>query len=190
MRSSYKRVVAALSAACVVSLGGCPWVNQPALEQGDAATGGETGGEDGTTPGEGGGETPGAGGGQPPGGDQVVKVLPSVPAKSIGFDLLAIHDPTSDQYDGNCIGCHGERTNEVALDGVTPAAHSVMQFQFLGQGNERCVSCHRKPPDFLSYSSGGLRELVNVERDLAAESSCTSCHSGGGNLAFYVRPPF
>lgn len=148
----------------------------------------EAGGGEGITPGPGGGQPPGGEGEEPPGGGQGVKVPAALPAKSIGFELIAIHDPASGQYNGNCVGCHGARVNEVALDGVTPAAHSRMQFGFLGQGNERCVACHRNPPDFLSYSAGGLREPVNLERELRAESSCTSCHSGDGDLAFYVRP--
>jgi hypothetical protein len=160
--------------------GGCPWFQQPPTEEGEPGAVEEPGGGE-VPPGDGGGET-----GEPPGGEEVVTVPPPAPAKSIGFEVIAVHDPASGRYDANCIGCHGERTNEVALDGVTPAAHSTMQFGFLGTGNERCVSCHKSAPDFLSYSAGGLRELVNVERDLALESSCTSCHSSG-NLAFYVR---
>lgn len=124
------------------------------------------------------------------GGSGAPKVTVGVPAKRIGFELIGIHDPASSQYDGDCIRCHTDRTGEVALDGRTPAAHSVMQFRFLGQGNERCVACHGSGPDFLSYSAGGLRELVSLERDLAPESSCTSCHSGEGSLTFYVRSPF
>lgn len=185
MRSSFKLLVAGMLVVCAVSSGGCPGFPQPPDDSGNDNGAVDDNGNGGTgNDNDGGGDN---------GNDNSNNETPSVPAelpvKSIDFDLIGVHDPTSGQYDANCIGCHGDRSNEVALDGVTPAAHSVMQFGFLGQGNERCMACHSNPPDFLSYSAGGLRELVNVERDLATESSCTSCHSGGGNLTFYVRPP-
>lgn len=195
MRSSFKLLVAALLAISAGSLGGCPWLDQPPddnrNDNGDVADNDNGGSDDANDNGAAENEN-GAGndngGGNDNGDDDTPKVIVGLPAKSIGYDLIGIHTPDSGQYDANCIGCHGDRTNEVALDGVTPAAHSVMQFGFLRQGNERCMACHSSPPDFLSYSAGGLREPVSVERELAAESSCTSCHSAGG-LSFYERPP-
>ncbi len=194
MRSSFRLFAATLLVICTVSIGGCPWLNPPpddtGSDNGSVDNGNDNAGADNTNDNGGTGEDGADDNGNDNGTDETPKATVSLPAKSIGFNLIAIHDPMSSQYNDNCIGCHGDRTNEVALDGVTPAAHSVMQFRFLGQGNERCLSCHRNLPDFLSYSAGGLREPVNVERDLAAESSCTSCHSDGGSLSFYVRPPF
>jgi hypothetical protein len=112
------------------------------------------------------------------------KVSAALPAKTIGYDLVGIHDPKSAAYSANCVGCHGDRTNEVALDGVTPTAHSRMLFSSFGTGNARCVKCHNNGVDFLSFSAGGLREPVDMERDISStESSCTSCHG----RAFYVR---
>ncbi len=187
MRSSLRLAAAALLAIATVPMGGCPWFTPPPGDNANdnGAVDDNAGGDntnDNTGGGGGGNGNDNAGGGD----DQPPKITVGLPAKNIGYDLIGLHDPGSARYDANCIGCHGERTNEVALDGVTPAAHSTMQFGFLGEGNARCVSCHQNAPDFLNHSAGGLRKLVNVERDLAADSSCTSCHSSG-NLAFYVR---
>ncbi|RME37955.1 MAG: hypothetical protein D6788_08390 [Planctomycetota bacterium] len=104
-----------------------------------------------------------------------------VPAKNISFDLIAIHDPGSDQYNADCIGCHGDRTDEKALDGVTPAAHAVM-VSFFGTGNDRCIACHGDGPDFLTKSAGALREPVDME-----SVGCFACHGPSGNPAFYVE---
>ena len=95
---------------------------------------------------------------------------PALPAKTIGYELIAIHDPNSDGYNGNCVGCHTDRTNEVALDGVTAAAHSTMLGLF-GEGNDRCVRCHGSGPNFLTASAGGLREQVDM-----ADAACAACH--------------
>lgn len=168
-------IVAALG---LVLVGGCPSIIEPPADNMNDDGGG--GNDDGT----------GGDNGNDNGEDEVRTVAAALPAKRIGMDLINIHDANSLLYDADCISCHSDRTNEVALDGVTPAAHSTMLFISQGPGNARCVTCHKSGPDFLSYSAGGLREPVNVERDLASESSCTSCHSGGGNLSFYVRPPF
>jgi mono/diheme cytochrome c family protein len=106
---------------------------------------------------------------------------PLLPGKTIGFDLVGIHDASSANYNGNCIGCHGDRTNEVALDGVTLAAHSRMQGLF-GEGNDGCMACHPSGPDFLTFSRGGLREQVDIEA-----TGCTSCHGAGAIPEFYAR---
>ena len=108
-------------------------------------------------------------------------VPPALPAKSIGFDLIGIHDPDSDRYDGDCIGCHGSMANEAALDRVTPTAHSRMLMQF-GAGNDRCRSCHMGATDFLNGSAANLRKQVNLE-----DASCAACHGRLGLQPFYAR---
>jgi len=150
-------------------------VNGDGNDDGGSGDDNGTGGDDGNNSG---------GGGGPP------KVVVSLPAKHIGLDLIGIHDPDSSQYNADCIGCHGDRTNEVALDGVTPAAHSTMLGAIafadtpilvsFGEGNARCIACHGGRVDFLSFSGGKLREPVNTEH-------CAHCHSTG-NLKFYQRP--
>jgi len=107
---------------------------------------------------------------------------PAVPAKSLSYDLIAIHDPDSDTYNGDCIGCHGDRTTEIAMDGVTPAAHATMLAFFSGEGNARCTACHASGPDFLTLSAGGLREQVDMER-----ANCAGCH---GVVASTGAPTF
>lgn len=104
----------------------------------------------------------------------------ALPAKKIAFDLIGIHDPDSDKYNDNCIACHGDRTDEVALDGATPTAHATMAGLF-GEGNNRCVACHDRGPSFLTLSAGGLRAQVNIE-----DVGCTNCHGANAALAFYA----
>lgn len=109
---------------------------------------------------------------------------PALPAKTIGYELIAIHDPDSGSYNGDCIGCHTDRTTEVALDSVTPAAHSTMS-PFFGTGNRRCTKCHQSGPDFLAMSAGGLRKQVDMER-----ANCAGCHgvvAPTGAPTFYLE---
>ena len=111
------------------------------------------------------------------------RVRASIPAKYIDLELIGIHDEASENYNGDCLGCHADRLNEVALDGVTPTAHSRMLRQF-GGAAWLCVACHSRL-DFLTQSASNLREQVDME-----ETGCTSCH--GQNAApgvpqFYVR---
>ena len=96
-----------------------------------------------------------------------------IPLKYVQLDLIGIHDFGSANYNGNCISCHGDRTKEVALDGQTPTAHSTM-LPLFGEGNDRCLHCHAPGPDFLTYSTGGLRTQINM-----AETDCFSCHRAG-----------
>ncbi len=48
-----------------------------------------------------------------------------IPLKTISLTLMGWHDPKSDKFMRNCIACHGTRTQERALDGTTPTAHSI-----------------------------------------------------------------
>jgi mono/diheme cytochrome c family protein len=109
---------------------------------------------------------------------------PALPAKTIGYELIAIHDPDSGSYNGDCIGCHTDRTNEVALDDVTSAAHARMLGLF-GEGNDRCIRCHGSGPNFLTASAGGLREQVDM-----ANVACAACHGAqpiSGATALYAE---
>ncbi len=113
-----------------------------------------------------------------------VLVPPAIPAQFVSLDLIGVHDPGSEQYDGDCVACHAAMTNEVAMDGITPTAHSQMLVMIPYVGNERCLVCHGPRTDFVSYSTGGLRKQVNLEL-----AECTWCHgSWTGDLAWYVRP--
>jgi hypothetical protein len=85
----------------------------------------------------------------------------------------------------NCIACHGTRTQERALDGVTPTAHSLM-LDYFNPGNDRCYSCHYNwpggGPNFLTHSAGALRKQLNYE-----VNECTDCHAKGSFLELYDR---
>jgi len=115
---------------------------------------------------------------------------PPMALQTISFDLIGIHDPGSRNYNANCIGCHGDRTKEVALDGRTPAAHSIMLELFDEGirpaqrvfGNERCLECHRGGPDFLTQSAGGLRKQVDYKK-----ARCIECHQAPVRPVLYMR---
>ena len=109
-----------------------------------------------------------------------------IPLKTISLTLIGWHDPQSDKFMQNCIACHGTRTQELALDGKTKTAHSLM-LRFFGQGNDRCINCHYSEanstgPDFLTHSAGSLRRQVNYEI-----IGCTDCHAKGGIEPLYDR---
>lgn len=112
---------------------------------------------------------------------------PPLPSQTLSLDLIGIHDLQSSAYNGDCISCHGDRLNEKALDGVTPAAHSTMRTLF-GSGNERCISCHQTGshaaapagPDFLTWSAASVRKQVSI-----VLSDCANCHRKGKPLEFY-----
>ncbi len=109
-------------------------------------------------------------------------VQPPIRGKHLTYDNIAIHDPYSPGYDGDCIGCHGKRLHEVAMDGVTPTAHAQM-LAVLGSAEWLCVACHRNV-DFRSESGANVRKQVSLE-----ENACTSCHDGSSPEVpqFYVR---
>ncbi len=112
------------------------------------------------------------------------RVRALIPEKRYTFDLIAMHDPESDGFDGDCTGCHVDRVDEVALDGVTPTAHSRM-LNALGRADWLCVACHRGV-DFVNQSSGGLRQQVSL-----AENACVECHNQDSSPEiphFFVRP--
>lgn len=109
------------------------------------------------------------------------RVRASIPAKHIDLELIGIHDEAFKNE--TCIVCHADRLNEVALDGVTPTAHSRMLRKF-GGAAWLCLACHSRL-DFLTQSASNLREQVDLE-----ESACTSCHNqdaAPGVPQFYVR---
>ena len=108
-----------------------------------------------------------------------------IPLKTISLTLIGWHDLDGDKFMSDCIACHGARTQERALDGVTPTAHSLM-LEFYNQGNDRCYSCHYNwpggGPNFLTHSAGALRKQLNYE-----VNECTDCHSKGSFLELYDR---
>lgn len=117
---------------------------------------------------------------------EVSALTAPVPLKTISLSLIGWHNPRSAKFMQNCIACHGARTQERALDGVTPTAHSIM-LNFYGQSNDRCITCHYNGPkysgpDFLTHSAGALRKQVNYE-----VTGCTACHTKGSIKPLYDR---
>ena len=109
-----------------------------------------------------------------------------IPMQTISLSLIAWHDPQAAKFMRDCIACHGTRTQELALDGKTKTAHSIM-LSFYGGGNDRCINCHYNGPkytgpDFLTQSAGALRKQVNYEIN-----GCTSCHAKGSFVPLYDR---
>lgn len=94
----------------------------------------------------------------------------TMPAQQIDLSLIGVHDPSSEDYDSDCIGCHGDLLNEYASDGVTLMAHSTM-VMLHGTGNDHCTGCHAYGTDFVSYSAGQIRGQIDVER-----AACVACH--------------
>jgi len=111
------------------------------------------------------------------------------PAKFITFDQIPVHDPASDQYDPSCTAaeCHGDRTQEVALDGVNPASHRLMP-GFFGVGDDRCTACHSLGIDLVNGSAGALRVQVDME-NVIGTLGCPGCHGPGNpDNQWYMRP--
>ena len=108
-----------------------------------------------------------------------------IPLKTISLTLIGWHDLDGDKFMADCIACHGTRTQERALDGVTPTAHSLM-LDYFNPGNDRCYSCHYNwpggGPNFLTHSAGALRKQLNYE-----VNECTDCHVKGSYLELYDR---
>ena len=105
--------------------------------------------------------------------------MASMPSQTYSLDLIGIHDPGSANYNANCIGCHGARTNEMALDGRTPTAHS-RKLPAHQVSNAECIRCHEGGADLLSFSHGDLRKQVNLIRN-----DCAVCHRKGKPKEFY-----
>lgn len=104
-----------------------------------------------------------------------------LPSQTYSLDLIGIHDSGSSNYNANCVYCHGDRCQDVALDGHTPAAHSAM-VDIFRCGNGACVNCHTPGPDFLTFSAGALRKQVDM-------TPCFTCHKKDSLIgpAFYDK---
>ena len=114
--------------------------------------------------------------------DRVVKLNKAENAENI----LATHDPDSDRYNGNCLGCHATVLEESSADPRILGFHQAM-VPFMpgynpahGPSNQTCTQCHDKI-DILRDSSGGLRTRVDPEL-------CALCHGPEGpGPVFYQR---
>ncbi len=117
------------------------------------------------------------GGGSSGGG--ALGIQAQLPTADTDFAFIAVHDPSSADYDSDCISCHGDRMTEVALDGVTPSVHSTMAGSALfGEGNARCLFCHKHGANLVNESGSGLRRQVDM-------FACNVCHGAGLTIPFY-----
>ncbi|NOZ95304.1 MAG: hypothetical protein GXP47_11310 [Acidobacteria bacterium] len=93
-------------------------------------------------------------------------------------NLLALHDPKSSDYNGDCLTCHSSILKETSKDPRIPSFHQAMM-PFTpgynpahGPNNGVCVQCHRFV-DLRMDSAGALRKQVNPEL-------CALCHGPSG----------
>jgi hypothetical protein len=96
--------------------------------------------------------------------------------------IMAAHDPNSPSYNGDCIGCHGNRVSEVSLNPNIKPAHAVMLPEYPGGAtvtNQTCQTCHSKGVDLRDESAASLWRNTDVAK-------CVACHAKGGvALPFY-----
>lgn len=88
---------------------------------------------------------------------------PPTPVRS----LETLHLEASTLTTAQCIGCHGNKADEVSLDPTFPTAHRVHLTSTLL--NVKCITCHQRV-DLLQGSAASLRRQVDVEL-------CATCHS-------------
>ncbi|MEW6744940.1 MAG: hypothetical protein AB1486_19475 [Planctomycetota bacterium] len=94
------------------------------------------------------------------------------------WNLVQIHDSSSPVYNGDCILCHGDMTDETTLSDSVPGIHPRMcpyVYQAAGAleiSNEVCMYCHESV-DLLGGSAGNLCKQVEA-------SICQSCHTVAG----------
>lgn len=105
-------------------------------------------------------------------------------------NLRALHNPSSAQYNGNCLDCHGDILTRKSLNPKIPEAHVAM-LPFtpsypvgkpvkVGAANEHCRFCHKKGVDFERSSAATLRKNVNP-------ASCSICHGRRGLKPYYRK---
>ncbi|RMG46603.1 MAG: hypothetical protein D6718_05250 [Acidobacteria bacterium] len=101
-------------------------------------------------------------------------------------NLLALHDPESDRYDGRCLACHQEVMERTSADPRVPSFHVAMVPYTPGYNPAKgttdavCIQCH-KYVELEIDSSGALRKHVDPEL-------CALCHGPSGpGPVFYMR---
>lgn len=113
---------------------------------------------------------------------QIQLVVASPPSLYADFSLVSTHNPASDDYDLDCVSCHGSLLDKSGTDGTTLAAHSTMP-GLLGSGSHRCLNCHVDSGDLVAQESARLRQDV-----FSGVASCGSakCHGASGPVPFYA----
>lgn len=94
------------------------------------------------------------------------------------WNVVQMHNAASSDYNGDCIKCHGDMSDEKTLSASVPGIHPRMcpyVYQAAGQkemNNTVCTHCH-STIDFQEESAGDLRRQV-------ATSKCVTCHTTAG----------
>jgi len=94
------------------------------------------------------------------------------------WNLIAMHDASSDAYNSDCMLCHGDMQCGTTLNASVPEIHVRMMKYILQATNATtitdttCTYCH-KTVDLINYSAG------NIRRQVAAEV-CDKCHGPNG----------
>ncbi len=108
---------------------------------------------------------------------QPLRAVPQ-PEGTPPVNLVAIHDPDSPGYNGNCLSCHEAVLRQTSKDPRVPHIHQEMIVYTPGFNprhgvtNAVCVQCHRAT-DVRDGSAAGLR--VQVDRKI-----CALCHGPSG----------
>lgn len=101
-------------------------------------------------------------------------------------NLVALHDPQSPSYDGQCLKCHKSVLTTPSLDPRIASFHQAMlpytpgYSPRKGPQDTNCIFCHRNAVDFDQESGSSLRRNVNVE-------ACIYCHGRSGPGPIYYR---
>lgn len=101
-------------------------------------------------------------------------------------NVLALHEPSSPQYNGACLSCHRGVLTETSRDPRVPSFHQAM-LPFTpgynpahGPSDAVCVQCHRFV-EVRTDSAGALRKQVDP-------ALCALCHGPSGpGPQFYQR---
>lgn len=132
-----------------------------------------------------GGEGEQEGEGEPPTSARV-----KVPKQHVDLGWMAVHDPRSPSFNGNCMDCHGARHPEYAAYGDLRAFHSAMREgmmgAFVGPGNAGCRKCHVEGADFLNRTTSMLKAAEFGPS--GGRCATAACHGSEApaRLRFYV----
>lgn len=90
------------------------------------------------------------------------------------WNLIAMHDASSSEYNSDCIKCHGNMMGESSLRSDIRGIHPRMMRYVREDSitNETCRHCHQSV-DFMEVSAGNIRKQVAIEK-------CAECHSPHG----------
>ena len=95
-------------------------------------------------------------------------------------NIIAIHNPSSPQYDDNCLNCHGDIPNAQSLNSAIPNAHVAMLPFTPGEGSDQCIWCHRDVSNTLIHTMAQVGAFQNNIRKTVDTQLCAICHGPVG----------